>query len=130
VHVLQPSHLAEHIGWGSALTSDGLAISSQLREDRPVSERSDELRRDVPHRLWADYALHGWRRPDGSLGPPHFKSAYSLREAIEDLVDNEQVADEGGYIVTDAVLDVSMTGRGPTIHVQLISRRELLEAAE
>jgi hypothetical protein len=99
-------------------------------KDRRVSERSDELRRFVPSRLWAHYALYGWRRPDGTLGPPHFKSAYSLREAIEDLVDNEQVADEGGYVVADAVLDVSMTGGDPTIHVQLISRRELVDAAD
>ena len=95
-----------------------------------VNERSDELRRFVPHRLWAHYALYGWRRSDGSLGPPHFTSAYSLREAIEDLVENAQEADEGGYVVADAVLDVSMTERDPIIHVQLISRRELLEPDE
>ena len=89
-----------------------------------MSERSDELRRFVPQRLWAHYALYGWRRPDGSPGPPHFTSAYSLREAIEDLMDNEQVADEGGYVVADAVLNPPMSGGepGPTIHVQLVAR--------
>ena len=92
-----------------------------------MSERSDQLRRVVPHRLLARYALHGWRRPDGNLGPPHFKSAYSLGEALEDLIDNEQVADDGGYVAADAVLDVSIIEREPTIHVQLISRREFLE---
>lgn len=95
-----------------------------------MSERSDELRRFVPHRLWAHYALYGWQRPDGSPGPPHFTSAYSLREAIEELMDNEQVADEGGYVVADAVLDVRMSEPGTLIHVQLIPRRGLFEAAE
>jgi len=94
-----------------------------------MNERSDELRRVVPHRLWSDYALYGWRRPDGTPGPPHFTSAYSLREAIEDLLESREPADEGGYVVTDAVLDVSMSDRSPTIHVQLVSRRELLDAS-
>jgi hypothetical protein len=94
-----------------------------------VSERSDELRRVVPHRLWSDYALYGWRRPDGSPGPPHFTSAYSLREAIEDLLEHRETADEGGYVVSDAVLDVSMSDRPPTIHVQLVARREPPDAA-
>jgi hypothetical protein len=90
-----------------------------------VIERSDELRRVVPHRVWAHYALYGWKRTDGSPGPPHFTSAYSLREAIEDLLEDGQAAEEGGYAVTDAVVDVGMSEREPTIHVQLISRREL-----
>lgn len=92
-----------------------------------MSSRSDELRRIVPHRLWVNYTLYGWRRPDGSLGPPHSKSAYSLQEAIEDLVDNHDVADEGGYVATDAVLDASLGVREPTVYVQLVSRQQLSE---
>jgi hypothetical protein len=45
-------------------------------------------------------------------------------------MDNEQVADEGGYVVADAVLDVRMSEPGTLIHVQLIPRRGLFEAAE
>jgi len=82
-------------------------------------------RLQVPHRRTV-FALYGWRRADGSRGGPTFKTAYSLGEAIADLIaDSGDVVDEGGgYVVVEAFLEFApVLERDPVVHVLLDSPR-------
>ena len=71
------------------------------------------------------FTFYGYRMRDGRQGGPYFKLAHSLAEALADLEANEGVADEGGYLVRDAFLE--MGELEPVLHVELISVREIEE---
>jgi hypothetical protein len=72
------------------------------------------------------FMFYGFRNTDGSQGRGYFKLAHSLSEALADLQANPAVADEGGYFVRDAFLEISDDDDGdPTIHVELISVQEI-----
>lgn len=76
------------------------------------------------------FALYGYRNKDGTQGGPYLKLAYSLSEALSDLRHNPGVADEGGYLVTDAFVEASDDDAPTTVHVELISVAEILGRAE
>lgn len=73
------------------------------------------------------YALYGWGRPDGSRGGPSFKTAYSLSDAIADLLADGNAVDEaGGYVVVEAFLEFApVLERDPVVHVLLASAGEV-----
>jgi hypothetical protein len=68
------------------------------------------------------FMFYGYRRVDGSPGHGYFKLAHSLAEALADLQASEGVADEGGYLVRDAFLE--MADGDAVLHVELISLAE------
>lgn len=91
-------------------------------------EESDELDPFTRLRLeagWTVFWLHGWRRPDGSVGTDYSKQAQSLSEAIADLEADECSADVGGYYVSDAF--VVMENGEPEVHVELIAPDEIVD---
>ncbi|MGC2374246.1 MAG: hypothetical protein WA484_10265 [Solirubrobacteraceae bacterium] len=62
------------------------------------------------------FMFYGFRRSrDGSPGAGYFKLAYSLSEALADLVGNPGVANLGGYLVNDAFIEVDEDGEPPTV---------------
>ena len=71
--------------------------------------------------------LHGWRRPDGSVGTDYSRQAQSLSEAIADLEANECCADVGGYFISDVF--VVMEGGEPEVHVELVAPDESMDAS-
>lgn len=87
-------------------------------------------RLQIPHKRTM-FALYGWRKPDGSRGGPSFRTAYSLSEAITDLITDEEAVDEGGgYVVVEAFLEFApVLERDPVVHVMLASAREVDEKA-
>jgi hypothetical protein len=86
-------------------------------------------RLQVPHRR-AVFALYGWKRPDGSRGGPNFKTAYSLSDAIDELIADGEVDDAVGYVVVEAFVEFGpVLERDPVLHVLLASAGELAESA-
>ncbi len=74
------------------------------------------------------FMLYGYREASGELGRGYFKLANSLSEALADLVNNPDVADEGGYLVRDVILAFDNDG-SPLLHVQLTPLQEIAESA-
>lgn len=84
-------------------------------------------RLQIPHRRTV-FALYGWRRPDGSRGGPSFKTAYSLGEAIADLVGDDEAVVNRGYVVVEAFLEFApVLERDPVVHVLLADAPEIAE---
>jgi hypothetical protein len=75
------------------------------------------------------FTFYGYRMADGRQGRGYFKLAHSLAEALTDLHANTGVADEGGYLIKDAFLEMD-AGLTPVLHVELISLREILAGEE
>lgn len=74
------------------------------------------------------FMFYGFRwSANGEPGGVYFKLAHSLSEALADLEANPGVADEGGYLVSDAFLE---TGEEPVLHVELTSLAQLIEHEE
>jgi hypothetical protein len=72
------------------------------------------------------FVFYGYRKADGSQGHGYFKLAHSLSKALDDLHANEDVADEGHYLVRDAFLEMDDDG-SPVLHVELVSISQLVE---
>lgn len=74
------------------------------------------------------FMFYGYRRVNGEWGSGYFKLANSLSEALSDLHANEGVDSKGGYLVSDAF--VEMSEGDPVIHVELVSILDLVDRAE
>jgi hypothetical protein len=101
-----------------------------IGDEGVVTEMSDDADPFTRLRLEAGrtlFWLHGWRRPDGSVGSDYAKQAQSLSEAIADLEANECCADVGGYFVSDAF--VVMEEGEPEVHVELVTPNEIMDAS-
>ena len=70
------------------------------------------------------FMFYGFRMASGEQGGGYFKLANSLSEALADLEANEGVADEGGYLVSDAFLENGEDG--PVLHVELVSLAQIM----
>ena len=70
------------------------------------------------------FMFYGFHMKDGRLGSGYFKLANSLSEALADLCANGGVADEGGYFVSDAFLEIAEDDI-PIVHVELISLQQV-----
>jgi hypothetical protein len=77
------------------------------------------------------FMFYGYRMTDGTMGGGYFKLANSLAEALADLHANDGVDTdrELGYLVRDAFVE-SSEEEGTTMHVELISLREVMDRAE
>jgi hypothetical protein len=71
-----------------------------------------------------DFMFYGYRMAeDGRIGPPYFKLAHSLSEALADLKGNPGVASDV-YFIEDAFVTLDEDGM-PTVHVQLVPGDDL-----
>lgn len=71
------------------------------------------------------FMFYGYRKAaTGERGQGYFKLAHSLAEAIADLMENEGVLDEGGFLVRDAIVTRDDDGEF-VVNVELVSLTEL-----
>src|SRR4051794_25359399 len=66
------------------------------------------------------FLFYGHRTVKGEPGGVYTKLAYSLNEALVDLMTNPEVLNDSGYLVNDLVVEMSDHGE-PIVHVTLVS---------
>jgi hypothetical protein len=73
------------------------------------------------------FTFYGYRTANGEMGRGSSKLAHSLSVALADLDSDPGVANEGGYLVSDAFLEVGDNPDDFAIHVELFSVDEVVQ---
>jgi hypothetical protein len=73
------------------------------------------------------FMFYGYRTTSGEMGRGYSKLAHSLSVALAHLDSDPGVADEGGYVISDAFVEVGDNPNDFAIHVELVSINEMLE---